>query len=355
MATTTNNAVVYMGERNIQIQDRPMPKCDIDQVLVKVICTGICGSDVHNYCDPKTHPGLILGHESAGEIIEVGANVKGRHVGQRVAIEPAFVCRRCEFCCKGLQNVCAAMKYGGMDKTDGTLSQYFACEPEMAVPFPDHLPWEEAGCIQPMAIAVQLARQANLRPHQTVAVFGCGPLGLMIMALAKAYGASKIVAFDIEESRVDFAKTYAADVGIVSPMNTSGKEPLGFAKEFINPLLSEYDLGYGVDLAIDASGAESCMQMAVIITKPYGTYIQAGLGKQLCSVPMWLITAKGLTVKGTVRYSQGCFADAIDLLARKKVDIAPLISSKYPLTKAAEALEAQRAKEGIKIVIMNQE
>lgn len=93
----------------------------------------------------------------------------------------------------------------------------------------------------------------------------------MIMALAKAYGASKVIAFDVDPARVEFAKSYAADIGVVPPMNASGQESLAFVKDFINPLLPQYGLGHGVDVAIDASGAEVCMQMAVVITKPYGT------------------------------------------------------------------------------------
>ena len=136
------------------------------------------------------------------------------------------------------------------------------------------------------------------------------------MAVAKAYGVRKIIAFDIEQSRVDFAVKYAANIGVVCPLKEQSADPLAFAKEFIEKVMKEHRLGSGVDLAIEASGAESCVQMAVVITKSggtsklaivveYGRYvltieqvIQAGLGKQLTSVPLHLFTAKDLTMKG---------------------------------------------------------
>ncbi|TVY35029.1 putative D-xylulose reductase A [Lachnellula occidentalis] len=225
----------------------------------------------------------------------------------------------------------------------------------MTVPIPETVSWKEAGCIQPLAIAVHLGRRANMRAHQTVAIFGCGPLGLLIMAVARSYGVKKIIAFDIEKSRVDFATSYAADIGIVSPINKDNKPALDFASEFIDEVLQEHGLGSGADLTIEASGAEACVQMGVVITKPGGTYIQAGLGKPLSSVPLFLFTAKELTMKGTVRYSPGCFADAIDLLARNAVDIKPLITSSYPMSKINDAFIAQHARKDIKIVVMNQE
>ncbi|KAH8782041.1 xylitol dehydrogenase [Hyaloscypha sp. PMI_1271] len=325
-----------------------------EDVLVEVISTGICGSDAHVWESNPAKAPPVLGHESAGKISKVGSKVTSRTVGQRVAIEPGFALRRCEFCIRGNPNICANLAY--CDHTEnGTLTQYFVCPAHMTVPIPESVSWLEAGCIQPLAIAVQLGRRANMRAHQTVAVFGCGRLGLLVMAVARAYGAKKIIAFDIEQSRVDFAVKYNADIGVVCPFNTDKVEPLTFATDFMNKIIAEHGLGSGVDLTIEATGAEACVQMAVVLTKSGGTFIQAGLGKSLTSVPLFLFTAKELTMKGTVRYTPGCFADAIDLLARKVVNLAPLITSTYPLTKANDAFKAQAARKDIKIVIMNQE
>lgn len=174
-------------------------------------------------------------------------------------------------CIRGNPNLCLELRYCGLSPTHGLLAQYVVCSSHMAVPIPDSISWKQSGSIQPLAVAVQLARRAGLGAHQTVAIFGCGPLGLLIMALAKAYGAKKIIVFDIDKPRVDFALKYAADIGIASELNTKGQEPMRFATEAVERVMRKYGLEPGVDIAIDASGAESGMQMGVIITKPGGT------------------------------------------------------------------------------------
>ncbi|KFA71081.1 hypothetical protein S40288_05512, partial [Stachybotrys chartarum IBT 40288] len=351
----SNRACVWVASRKVEVQERPVQPVGDNDVLVEVISTGICGSDCHNWESDKVSKQLVLGHESAGIIKEVGKAVTDRSVGQRVAIEPGFACMACEFCAFGNTNVCANLKYCGLDPTDGTLCQLFTCKSSMAVPFPDNISWEEAGAIQPLAIAVQLARRASLNSHQTLAIFGCGPLGLLILAVAKAYGVRKIVMFDIEQSRIDFALKYGAHAGFVPPRREEPKQPLEFAQEYTKSIIAELGITNGFDVAVEASGAEVCAQMAICSLKNGGTCIQAGLGKPLTSVPLFLLTAKELNIKGTVRYTPGCYADAISLLSRGLVDLKPLITSTYPLTKCAEAFEAQHARKDIKIVIMNQE
>lgn len=223
---------------------------------------------------------------------------------------------RCEFCIRGKPNICSNLRYCGMAPTHGLLAQYVVCQSHMAVSIPESVSWKQSGSIQPLAVAIQLARRAGLGAHQTVAIFGCGPLGLLIMALAKAYGAKKIIVFDIDKARVNFALSYAADIGVVNEINTRAQEPMSFAKEAVERVVKKYGLGSGVDIAIDASGSESGMQMGVIMTKPGGTCknlsnwssthmtykkldVQAGLSKPLAAMPMFLITAKELTVKGS--------------------------------------------------------
>ncbi|KAL1872318.1 hypothetical protein VTK73DRAFT_1549 [Phialemonium thermophilum] len=351
---TSNRAVVWVGQRKLEVQQRPVHPPGDNDVLVEIIATGICGSDCHNWESDSVSRQLVLGHESSGIIKQVGKNVKDRAVGQHVAVEPGFACMECEFCVRGNPNICANLKYCGLDPTDGTLCQYFTCRSSMTVPIPDNVSWEEAGSIQPLAIAVQLARRAGLNTHQSLAILGCGPLGLLTLAVAKAYGVKKIVMFDIEESRTQFAKAYGAHSALVMPKNTD-KDSLAFATDFAKEVISANDLGSGFDVTVEASGAEICAQMAVCMLKPGGTYIQAGLGKPLTPVPLFMVTAKELTIKGTVRYTPGCFQEAISLLSRNLVDLKPLVTSTYPLTKANEAFEAQHARKDIKIVIMNQE
>ncbi|KAL4759036.1 chaperonin 10-like protein [Aspergillus foveolatus] len=311
----TNNAAVWVSHRTLAIQDRPITPPGPNEVLVQVISTGICGSDAHNWNNPN----------SAGLIVEFGSEVKDRHVGQRVAVEPGFACATCEFCLRGNPNTCANLKYCGLDPTDGTLQQYFTCKAHMAIPIPEEISWKKRA-------------QSSLLDC-VVGDNGCGPLGLLVIAIAKAYGVCKIVVFDIEQSRLDFALSYGADIGVLSPKISE----------------TEHNLSHGVDISVEASGAESSAQMALTILKPGRTCIQAGLGKRLTNVPLFLLTANELTLKGTVRFTPGCYQEAIELVKSKRVDLKPLITETFPLTRAQGAFHAQFERRGVKIVIFNPE
>ncbi len=166
---STNLSVVWTAPKKAELQHRPVREVGDDEVLVQIISTGICGSDAHVWESDPAKPPPVMGHESAGKIYKIGAKVTDRFVGQRVAVEPGIACMKCEFCIRGQPNVCANLAYCGHTE-DGTLTQWFVCGSHMTVPLPDTVSWTEAGCIQPLAIAVQLGRKANMRAHQSVAV-----------------------------------------------------------------------------------------------------------------------------------------------------------------------------------------
>lgn len=141
---------------------------------------------------------------------------------------------------------------------------------------------------------------------------GCGPLGLLILAVAKAYGVKTIVMFDIEPSRTKFAESYGATVGIVTPKNDDpSKDSLSFAQDYAKEIIAKYGVGHGFDVSVEASGAEICAQMAVCILKSGGTCIQAGLGKQLTAMPLFLLTAKELNIKGESQRQLYCRETAL--------------------------------------------
>ncbi|KIW01158.1 uncharacterized protein PV09_07444 [Verruconis gallopava] len=351
----SNRCAVSVGPKKFEIQDRPLPEDPLQptEVLVKVIATGICGSDAHLW-EVGTPKPLALGHESVGIIIEVGSNVKDRKIGDRVAIEPRQSCHECYFCKRGHPNTCTNFTHCSTPPTEGSLCQYFRCKFARAVPIGDKISWEVAGCIQPLAVTVQLCRKAKLRPHQTVAVFGCGPLGLLVMAVAKAYGARRVIAFDIEQSRVDFATKHYADIGVLCPKDSS-QDPEAFAKQFLTSKLKETGLEMGFDVAFEVTGAESAAMMAIYALRAQGTYVQAGLHWKPPRMPMLWVVAKELKIVGSVSYGWGCFEEAIDLIDRKLVDLSPMITATYPLTQSQQAFEAQARREDIKIIIMNQQ
>ncbi|KAK8858800.1 hypothetical protein IAR55_003030 [Kwoniella newhampshirensis] len=357
----TNRGCMLLKPKTIEIQDIGVPQIGPDEVLVQCISTGICGSDVHNYTNGGIGTDLVkaplcLGHETAGLVAQVGSNVKDFVLGQKVAIEPGIPCRLCAHCKHGRTNLCYNLKHASLPPTHGSLCQYYATHQSHLVPIPEGISWEEAGSIQPLAVAVQLARRAHFTAGQTVAVFGCGPLGLLVMAVARAFGVSKILAFDISGKRVKFAKDYIADFTAVSPPLSDGQDLTSWSISLKQEMLAAAGIDpKGVDVVVEASGAEPCMHAGIEILHTGGTYVQAGLGKPITSFPTLKITSKELTVVGTVRYTGDCFETAIGMMASGAVDLKPLITKTYPLTKSIEAFEAVREGSEIKVVVMNQE
>lgn len=151
------------------------------------------------------------------------------------------------------------------------MCQWYVCPAVNATKLPADITWKESGCIQPLAISVHLARRAGIHAHQTIAVFGCGPLGLLTMAVAKAYGAATIIAIDISETRVNFAKSYAATHGHLSRRRPAEEEVMQWNREEAARILEDAGLTRGLDLVIEASGAEPCMQLGVALLRHGGT------------------------------------------------------------------------------------
>ncbi|CAK7562633.1 MAG: hypothetical protein SEPTF4163_000481 [Sporothrix epigloea] len=384
-----NTSCLLTGTRTISIEPIPLPRLQPDGVLVRVMASGICGSDMHSYLSGGiggrsfTDSGpTVMGHEAAGIVIAVGSEVYSHVPGDHVAIEPGLPCRKCINCKTGRMNICTTVRYCGVPGMHGTLSRFFALPADMAPKIPKSIPWDVAGSIQPLAIGVQIGKRVDLRAHQTVAIFGCGPIGLITAAVAHAYSASKIIGFDIKQSRVDFAKSYLSpltgkpifdDVFLLEPLDSETSMPAPSAD---HDHVSPGDIAYmaarknmesvlkvtglaldgGVDRVVEASGAQDAMLHGVAICKIGGIYLQVGLSHVQTTVfPTIAMTNKELEVRGIARYTATCFPSAIEMLSRGVVDLASLITARYPLSRAKDALEAVEAGNDIKIIIENQE
>lgn len=220
---------------------------------------------------------IILGHESSGTIVEVGEKVKNVKVGQRVAIEPGVPCRRCDYCRNGEYNLCPDTIFAATPPWDGTLAKYYIVASDYVYPIADHMTLEEGAMVEPTAVAVQIAKTADLRANQTVVVFGCGPIGVLCQAVAKAYGAKKVIGVDVVQSRLDFAKSFAADGTYLPPRPEQGVDPAEHAEKVAKLIKEEFDLGEGPDVTLECTGAEPCIQAGIHVTKKGGTYVQAGM------------------------------------------------------------------------------
>jgi len=286
---------------------------------------------------------MVLGHESAGTIVEIGSKVKSLKVGDRIALEPGTPCRHCEPCLSGHYNLCPEMRFAATPPFDGTLAGYYTGPEDFCYKLPDHVSLQEGALIEPLAVAVHITKQAEIRPGQSVIVMGAGPVGLLCCAVAKAYDATTIVSVDIVPHRLEFAKSYAATHTFIP-----SRVP---AEQNAARLLQESGLISGADAVIDASGAEPSIQTSIHAVRRGGIYVQGGMGKSDITFPIMTLCMNELTAKGSFRYGSGDYKLAVALVASGQVDVKRLISRTVKFEEAEQAFKDVKAGQGIKVLI----
>lgn len=265
--------------------------------------------------------------------------MKNVSVGQRVAIEPGVPCRRCDYCRSGQYNFCANTVFAATPPWDGTLSKYYTVASDFVYPIPDHMTMEEGALVEPTAVAVQVLKVADMRANQTVVVFGCGPIGVLCQAVSRAYGASKVIGVDIVQSRLDFAKSFGADETFLYPKNGTGIDPINHSEQVANAIKEQFRLGDGADIVLECSGAEPSIQAGVFVTKKGGTYVQTGMGKENVTFPITTACIRGLQIRGSIRYTTGCYPTAIDLISSGRIDVKRLVTNRFKFEEAEQAFE----------------
>lgn len=357
----TNPSFVLRAIQSVAIEDRPVPalRDPAHDVLLHVAQTGICGSDVHYWQRGRigdfvlTSP-IVLGHESSGTVVAVGAAVAHLRPGDRVAIEPGVPCRRCDCCRAGEYNLCADTVFAATPPWDGTLAKYYSVAADYCYKVPDHVDMEEAALVEPVSVAVQICKVAGDLANKKVLVFGCGPIGVLCQAVAKAYGAGRVVGVDISQARLDFAQEFAGSETILNPqVQKEGVEPIEKSEIAAGILKEKLGLGEGADVVLECTGAEPCIQSGVYAARKGGTYVQAGMGKENVLFPITTACIRALNIKGSIRYSAGVYPAAVNLVASGKVQVKKLVTNRYKFEEAEKAFElVKAAKEGVfKVVI----
>ena len=354
MLAKDNPSLLLSEAKGLSFTSIPTPTItDPYDVIVRIGQTGICGSDVHYWQRGRigdfvlTSP-IVLGHESAGIVSAIGSSVRNICVGDRVAIEPGVPCRHCDNCRSGSYNLCADTVFAATPPHHGTLSSYYKTAADYCYRLPDHLTLEDGALCEPVAVAVQICKVGNVRAGQTVVVFGCGPIGLLVQSVAKAHGVKRVIGIDMSEKRMRMAKEVmrCADDVFTPPQNPakSGNvnDESAWSANVAAQIKERFELGEGPDVVIDATGAESCIQTGVHLCKKGGTYVQAGMRRENVVFPITTACIRELTIRGSIRYTAGVYPMAIDLVASSKIDPKVLITHRYPFERAKEAFETVR-------------
>jgi L-iditol 2-dehydrogenase len=271
----------------------------------------------------------VLGHEFAGETED----------GQRVAVDPAIPCGYCEFCERGDPNLCENMIFAGHGKHDGALREWMAWNEKSLFPIPDSISADDGAMLEPLGIAIHTVDLGKIKAGMTVGVFGCGPIGLLIIQMAKLSGAANIIATDKLAHRVEAAKRFGASQSYLA----GEMRELGEIRAATN--------GRGVDVAFEAAGAQDAVDASVAAVASGGKVILAGIpNDDKTSFSASTARRKGLTIK-LVRRMKHTYPRAIELVSKGLVDVRSLVTHRFPLEQASEAFRVAERREGLKIII----
>jgi L-iditol 2-dehydrogenase len=322
------------AQGELRLHDEPEPVPIAGETLLRVKAVGVCGSDLHWFAeggigDAQLDHSLVLGHEFAA--------VTDR--GERVAIDPAIPCGKCEFCLKGNPNLCPQVIFAGHGSRDGALREWMTWPHSCLNPLPDALNYVDGAMLEPLGVAIHAIDLGKLRPGMSVGVFGCGPIGLLILQLARLSGASNILATDVLPHRVEAAKHFGAHQTILAEAD---QEP-GKIREATD--------GRGVDVAFEVAGEQDAVDMSVAAAAPGGKVILVGIpSEDHTSFQASIARRKGLTIK-LVRRMKHTYPRAIELVSKGLVDVRSLVTHRFPLEKTAEAFVVAQRREGLKIIV----
>jgi L-iditol 2-dehydrogenase len=321
------------GDVRLHEEDRPEPR--EGETLVRVTAVGLCGSDLHWFAeggigDTHLDRPLVLGHEVAGVTED----------GRRVALDPAIPCHTCDLCLEGHPNLCEGTRFAGHGEDDGGLREWLAWPERCLVPLPASLSDADGAMLEPLGVALHAVDLAHLHAGSRVGVFGCGPIGLLVLQAARLAGAGQLFATDIGERphRLEAARSLGAVV-----FAAEGGREAGAIRDALG--------GAGLDAAIEAAGENAAVDAAVEAVRPGARVVLAGIpAEERTSFNAATARRKGLTLVLSRRMKH-TYPRAIRLAENGQVDLRSPVTHRFPLERGPEAFAAAARREGLKVLI----
>ncbi len=324
------------GPRDMRVERVPHPgKPGPGEALIRVTATGICGSDLHTYLDGRIgdtvlKAPLILGHEFGGVIEAVGKDVKNLKPGMRVAVDPAQPCHHCDLCERGHPHLCRRLHFCGLYPDDGSFAEFIRVPAGTCFPVPKTIDDAAAALLEPLGVALHATTLAKIHDGDRVAVLGAGPIGLLLIQTAKLAGAGEILVSDPLAWRVKLARKF-------------GAKPFGGTRSVASvpatrPRRSVALRDFEADVVLEAAWGGEAIERSIEIVRPGGRVVLVGIpSEDRCAIKHSTARRKGLTVLFSRRMKH-TYPRAIQLVTSGRVDLTSLVTHRFPLRRAAEAL-----------------
>lgn len=345
-AQRENMAMVLYRAHDMRLVPWTMPDVGPDDLLIAVQKVGICGSDVHYFHEGRigdfvVNEPMVIGHESSGIVIKAGSAVSDIFKeGDRIAMEPGVPCEACAQCQTMKYNLCPVLTgavapckksrqgFFATPPVHGSMAKFVSHPAKWCFKLPDNVSLEEGAMVEPLSVGLYAAEQrAKVKKGNTVVVFGAGPIGTIVALVTQALEAGRIILIDINMERLDFVQKKCIP-GLLT-LNSTGLSP-----EDVSEHIKELNDKRPVDSCIDCTGAESCLQAAILCTKAGGAVSIVGMGKPGIAVPILNAVVREVDLKGVFRYRH-TYKKCIQLLSDKKIDVSPLITHRFDFTEQA--------------------
>lgn len=319
---------VIVAPRKIIFRDEAVPDVNSNEVLIRIVKIGICGSDIHVYHGkhPFTSYPITQGHEVSGQIVSFGENVTGFTIGQKVTIQPQIFCGQCHPCRHGKYNLCENLRVMGFQST-GVASEYFVVDASKVIPLPDSMTYDEGAMIEPLSVAVHAVRQAGDIKEKNITVIGAGPIGNLVSQVAYGLGANKVLITDVSDWRLDKAR----ECGIKDTANTLNTD--------FNTALIETFGPDKADIIYDCAGNDNTINQAIRCARKGSQIILVAVFEGMASVDLAVLNDHELNLNSTMMYRREDYEKAVSLAETKKVKLLPLITNRFSFEKYQEAYE----------------
>ncbi len=323
---------------HLELADMPLPAVGPDEVLVRVEACGICGSDVHGYdgSSGRRIPPIVMGHEAAGTVEAIGADVRKYAKGDRVTFDSTVYCGKCAYCAQDQINLCDNRQVIGVSCGDyrrhGAFAEFVVVPERIMYPLSETISFDEAAMLEAVSVALHAVKVSPVAGGETALVIGAGMIGLLTLQAAKAAGCKRVLITDVDATRLNMAK----QVGAEEILHCSGAELVAEVMRLTN--------GKGVDLTLEAVGRNETVAAAIDCTRKGGTVTLVGNITPEVTLPLQKVVSRQIRLQGSCA-SSGEYPEAIELIANGKIKVKPLITAVASLEEGPRWFERLHSRE----------